>query len=435
MALCLKNRERGRFKPMSRKNKTSLIILIVLVIAVGTLIYFQGSKNLRVTNGKSPIRLGMDLQGGVMLVMEVLQPPTGELNVQTVEDAKNAMEKRIDMLGVVEPEIERLSGDNWNRINVSLPGITDLKQALDVLGKQGMLSFKLDGITVLSGGDLLSDAKSGYSSNSAGAAAVHLQLKSNYAAQFKSITGSNIGKTLEIYIDDEQVVSGTIQSEIPDGQCEISGGMSLSDASSIAAILRGGVLPAPVEHKETRFVDASLGSEVANKSLIAGLIGIFAVFAFMIFLYRGAGVIASVALMIYIGLILAVYMTLGATLSLAGIAGFVLSIGMAVDANVIIFERIKEELKAGKRVSAAVDGGFHKAFSAIFDGNLTTLITSAVLFYFGAAKIQGFAVMLAIGIAVSMFTAIVVTRMILDIVVGSNSKIDIKFFGGGGERA
>ena len=421
---------------MSRKNTWGLITVLLVVALTAGVIYFQTSARLKETDGKSPLRLGMDLQGGVMLVMEVQDPPTGTLTPELVEDTRAAMEKRIDQLGVVEPQVERLQGDNWNRINVSLPGITDLQQALEVIGKQGVLSFRVDGTTVLSGADILADATAGSSSNNRALPAVHLKLKSTYSKQFADITGNNIGRTLEIYLDEEVIVSGVINTQIPSGEAEISGGdLTLTDATSIAAILRGGVLPAPVEHKETRFVDPTLGSEVSRKSLYAGIIGIIGIFIFMIAFYRLPGLMASVALTIYIGIVLAIYMSIGATLSLAGVAGFILSIGMAVDANVIIFERIKEELMLGKRMNAAIDGGFKKAFSAIFDGNITTLITAAVLYYFGASRIQGFAITLAIGIIASMFTAIVVTRILLNLITNANPNLGPSFFGAGGKRS
>ena len=417
---------------MNRRNMWGLLVILLVVVASAGVIYLQANKQLNATDGKSALRLGMDLQGGVMLVMEVLDPPSGALTADIVEDAKIAMERRIDQLGVVEPQIERLSGENWRRINVSLPGITDLQQALDVIGTQGMLSFKLEGVTVMSGGDILENATAGYSGNNGTSPAVHLKLSSRYAKEFEEITGGNIGRTLEIYLDDEVVVSGQIQSSIPSGECEISGGdMTLQMATSTAAILRGGVLPAPVEHKETRFVDPTLGSDITRTSMIAGLIGIIAVFLFLIIVYRVPGLMASIALIIYAMLVLAVYMLIGATLSLSAIAGFILSLGMAVDANVIIFERIKEELRQGKRLSGAIDAGFHKAFSAIFDGNITTLLTAVILFYFGSSKVKGFSVTLAIGIVVSMFTAIVITRILMNLLASNKTNVGPEYFGGG----
>lgn len=420
---------------MNRRTVRGLVFVALVVAATATTVHFEGRERLAETGGRSPLRLGMDLQGGVMLVMEVQEPATGPLTPQVVEDARLAMERRIDQLGIVEPVVESLKGDNWRRIIVSLPGVTDLESALNVVGRQGSLSFKLNGVTVLSGGDLLAEANAGFSSRTR-EPAVHIVLKPAHAREFARITREHVGEMIEIYLDDEPVVGGVIQTEIPDGRGEISGGdIDLKKAAEISAILRGGVLPAPVEHKETRFVDPTLGAEISRKSLIAGVIGIAAVFAYMVAFYRMPGVLACLALSLYIGIVAAVFMSLGATLSLAGIAGFILSIGMAVDANIIIFERIKEELRSGKRVRSAVEAGFTRAWSAILDGNATTLIAAAILFYFGSTRVQGFALTLSIGILTSMFTAIVITRILLRAVTDPRTSLGPRFFGAlGGER-
>ncbi len=410
------------------RNKLTNAIAILLVIAItGGFIYIQARARLKETDGKSWLKLGMDLQGGVMLVLEVQDTATGAIDAQVVEDTRAAMEKRIDSLGVVEPIIEKMSGENWRRITVSLPGVTSLDQALDVVGKQGLLEFKLNGQSIMSGPTILSKATPGYSSND-NKPAVHLELSSEYTSKFATITRNNIGQTISIELDGQEVVSGVINSAIPNGKAEISGGdITIESATSISAILRGGVLPAPVEHKETRFVDPTLGADMSRSSLNAGAFGLALIFLYMIIIYRMPGLLAGIALMIYSGIVLAVFMAINGTLSLAGIAGFVLSTGMAVDANVIIYERIKDELRAGKSIRASIDAGFHKAMTAIIDGNATTIITAAILFYFGSGRVQGFAVTLIIGVLASMFTAVILTRALLTLVVTPG--LGIKFFG------
>lgn len=410
------------------RNKLIYAIAILLVIAItGGFIYLEARARLKETDGKSWLKLGMDLQGGVMLVLEVQDTTTGAIDAQVVEDTRAAMEKRIDSLGVVEPIIEKMSGENWRRITVSLPGVTSLDQALDVVGKQGLLEFKLNGQSIMSGPTILAKATPGYSSND-NKPAVHLELSSEYTSKFATITRNNIGQTISIELDGQEVVSGVINSAIPNGKAEISGGdITIESATSISAILRGGVLPAPVEHKETRFVDPTLGADMSRSSLLAGAFGLALIFLYMIIIYRVPGLLAGIALMIYSGIVLAVFMAINGTLSLAGIAGFVLSTGMAVDANVIIYERIKDELRAGKSIRASIDAGFHKAMTAIIDGNATTIITAAILYYFGSGRVQGFAVTLIIGVLASMFTAVILTRALLTLVVTPG--LGIKFFG------
>ncbi len=413
--------------PMERNKLVSLVTVLLVVAITGGAIFLMGRQRLEDTDGKSWLRLGMDLQGGVMLVLEVQDKKDGAADAQTVEDTRAAMEKRIDSLGVTEPVIEKLSGDNWRRITVSLPGVTSLQQALDVVGKQGLLEFKLNGRTIMSGPGILAKATPGYSSRD-NKPAVQLELSSEYSRQFATVTRNNIGEIISIELDGQEVVGGVISTEIPDGKAEISGGdITIESATSIAAILRGGVLPAPVEHKETRFVDPTLGADMSRSSMLAGAFGFAAILVYMIAIYRVPGLMAGFALIIYTGIVLAVFMLIKGTLSLAGIAGFILSTGMAVDANVIIFERIKDEMRAGKSIRAAIDAGFRKSMAAIIDGNATTIITAIILFYFGSGRVQGFAVTLIIGVLASMFTAVILTRSLLTLVVSPG--MGIKFFG------
>lgn len=412
---------------MKRSKLINLLAVLLVIAVTGAVIFIGARQRLKDTQGKSWLRLGMDLQGGVMLVLEVQDRAEGAIDAQVVEDTRAAMEKRIDSLGVIEPIIEKLSGENWRRITVSLPGVTSLDQALAVVGRQGLLEFKLNGQTIMSGPGILQRAVPGYSSRD-NKPAVHLELSSEYAGKFSSVTRNNIGQLISIDLDGQEVVSGVINSEIPDGKAEISGGaITIEEATSIAAILRGGVLPAPVEHKETRFVDPTLGADMSRSSILAGAFGFAAIVLYMLAIYRVPGLMAGIALFIYAGIVLAVFMLIKGTLSLAGIAGFILSTGMAVDANVIIFERIKDEMRAGKSIRAAIDAGFSKAMTAIIDGNATTIITAVILFYFGSGRVQGFAVTLIIGVLASMFTAVILTRLMLSLIIKPG--LGINFFG------
>lgn len=414
---------------MSRRNPWGVLFVVLVVAVAGLAIFQQARVNLRETEGKTPFRLGLDLQGGAMMIVEVQDPPGGKATQETVEDARVAIERRIDQLGVVEPTVERMKGDNWRRIVITVPGVTNLDQAQKLVGTKGMLTFKLGDQTVLGGGDILKTARATWGGELGNEPAVSFELTSEAAKKFAQITRENVGQYLAIYLDDDPVVGGVIREEIPNGQGQISPLESIQDAATVAAILRGGVLPAPIEIKETRFVDPTLGASTVRQSMIAGIVGVAAVFLFMMLYYRLPGVVAAMALAIYMLISLAVFMAIKATLSLAGVAGFILSVGMAVDANVIIFERIKEELRAGKRLHAAIQAGFTRAFSAIFDSNLTTLITAAILFYFGTTRVQGFALTLSIGILTSMFTAITVTRILLRAITDADPERYARWFG------
>ncbi|MDD4013652.1 MAG: protein translocase subunit SecD, partial [Candidatus Omnitrophica bacterium] len=356
---------------------------------------------------------------------------------------------RIDQFGVSEPSIQ-LQG--LDRIVVQLPGVTDRARAKDIVGKTAHLEFKivaddpellkkamageevegyekkkmkerdgkeeeilLEKKAVLTG-DMLINATTEFSQQGFGMPYVSLELNDKGADIFADVTSMNIGKRLAIVLDGEVSTAPVIREKIPSGRAQISGNFSLQEAKDIALILRAGALPAPVKIIEERSVGAALGKDSIEKGIKSVLIGGVAVILFMVVYYLLGGVIADIALGVNFTLIMAAMSYFHATLTLPGIAGLILTIGMAVDANVLIFERIREELNLGKNLRAAVSAGYEKAFLTILDSNVTTLITALILFQFGTGPVKGFATTLSIGILTSVFSAVFVTRLLLDVI-------------------
>ena len=401
------------------------------------------------------MNLGLDLQGGSLLVLEGQDTQTVKATPEAVDAAMRVIERRIDQLGVVEPTIQR---QGTNRIIVELPGIEDPDRAIRLIGKTALLEFvdtgtqqmptgarwSADGKTVtLPGppeipqpqaqptskpiplekkvivtGAGLENAQAGFTQNPANRGSlyvVNFKFRGKAAKTFEDYTGANVGKYLTIVLDNEVISSPVIQARITGGQGQISGGYrSIEEARDLAVLLRGGSLPIPVEIVEKRTVGPQLGRDSIDASLRASWVATTAVALFLSLYYGLPGLLATLALGLYLIVVLALLGGLGATLTLPGIAGIVLSIGMAVDANVIIFERVKEELRSGKSLHAAIGAGWNRAMSAILDSNVTTLIAGAVLFLLGSGPIRGFAVTLSIGVLVSMFSAITVTRAFVD---------------------
>ncbi len=386
------------------------------------------------------INLGLDLQGGSYLVLEAQDTPQRQATPDAVDAAMRVIGNRIDQLGLVEPTLQRQGS---RRIIVELPGIQDPERAIELIGKTALLEFadtantqlphgarwKADGKTVempppaqpitvekkviLTGADL-ADAQASFDQNTS-EPLVNFQFKGQGAKTFEDFTARNVGRYLTIVLDNEVISSPVIRDRITGGRGQISGGFrNISDARDLAVLLRGGALPVPVEVIERRSVGPTLGRDSLDRSLRAGSVAVAMVFLFMILLYRVPGLLADLALAIYALLLMAALVVLGATLTLPGIAGFILSVGMAIDANILIFERIKEELRAGKSVGSAVGSGWTRAWSAILDSNVTTLIGGLVLFALGTGPVKGFAVTLALGVLISMFTAIIVTRVFID---------------------
>jgi SecD/SecF fusion protein len=398
---------------------------------------------------KGKINLGLDLQGGMHIVLRV---DTSKVPLEARKDAVDrAMEiirNRIDQFGVGEMSIQRQGKDN---VIIQLPGITDRERALEIIGKTAHLDFKIvsdntedlkkainnepvEGyeLKYLEGeragreplliakeasltGDLLVNAKTEFSSRGFGEPYVSLTLNSKGAQIFANVTATNVGKRLAIVLDDKVVSAPVIREAIPSGQAQISGNFSVEQANDLSVILRAGALPAPVIVEEERTVGPLLGADSIRSGLRAALIGTLLVVGFMILYYRLAGLIAVFAVILNMLLILACLSLFKGTLTLPGIAGLILTLGMSVDANVLIYERMREEMKLGKSLRASIAAGYHRALSAIIDSNLTTIIAAALIFKFGTGPIRGFAVTLTIGLLANLFTAITCTRVLFDI--------------------
>ena len=317
-----------------------------------------------------------------------------------------------------------------NRINVEIPGVTDANQILEDLGKPGSLEFQDSaGNVVLEGSDV-ADAEGGAVQNQSGNTeyVVNLTLTDSGKTKFAEATKENIGQSISIIYDGEVISSPVVQAEITGGKAEINGMGSVEEAKELASYIRIGSLGLELEEIRSSVVAAQLGEEAISTSLLAAAIGLVIVIVFMIIVYRVPGVVAGIALLLYTCIMLISLNAFDITLTLPGIAGIVLGIGMAVDANVIIYARIKEEIAAGISVRSAIKAGFQKAFSAIFDGNITTLIASFVLMWMGSGTVKGFAYTLAMGIVISMFTALVVSRLVVNALYAVGVR-DEKFYG------
>jgi len=395
----------------------------------------------------------------VKVLLEMDPRQIEEIKKSAVDQALETIRNRIDQFGVSEPEIARQGA---NRILIQLPGVDDPQRAKDLIGKTALLEFKLvdeeysrqgaltgeipfgdvilyqrqeDPKTgalrkipflikdrTLMTGDALQDARVRFDQYN-GLPYVSLSLKPVGARDFDRITAENVGKRLAIILDNNVYSAPVIKQRISGGQAVIEGSFTLDEAKDLAIVLRAGSLPAPVQILEERTVGPSLGQDSINKGIKSIIIGGILVVLFMIVYYKAAGIVADMALIMNLIIIMGVLGAFRATLTLPGIAGLVLTVGMAVDANVLIFERIREELRLGKTPLAAIDAGYSKAFLTIMDANVTTLIAALVLLQFGTGPIKGFAVTLSIGIVASMFTAIVVTRFVFDLVL---SRVRVK---------
>lgn len=398
------------------------------------------------------INLGLDLQGGMHLVLKV---DTSKVPEDAREDAPNrALEiirNRIDQFGVREPLIQRQGKDS---IVVQLPGITDRDRAIELIGRTALLEFKLvedneelnkkamegdipEGYELKTvnkesllihkdaelTGDTLVSAEVKFDQSRFNEPYIALEFNSKGAAIFSEVTGRSVGKRLAIVLDDKVHSAPRINEKIPSGRASITGRFTVEEASDLAIVLRAGALPAPIYIEEERTVGPLLGRDSVESGIRASLIGVVLVLAFMLFYYLFSGIVASIAMLLNFIIVLGALGWLHTTLTLPGIAGMILVIGMAVDANVLIYERIREELSTGKHIRSAVAAGYNKAFTTILDSNITTLIAAALLFKFGTGPIRGFGVTLSIGIMASMFTAIFVTRIIFDLVT-SNKKFE-----------
>jgi preprotein translocase subunit SecD len=371
--------------------------------------------------------LGLDLQGGTHLVYEADTSKIPEADrAQAVIATKDNIEKRINLLGVSEPLIQTSNAGGSFRVIIELPGVKDVTKAIATIGQTAQLEFKLPAVatptsemdfiaTDLTGKDLkvarVDFAGSGNQVSTD--PSVSLEFNAEGTEKFSRITSENIGSPLAIFLDNQLLTAPVVQTAIPDGKAVISGTFSIEEAKRLTIQLNAGALPVPIKIIEQRNVGATLGTESITRSLFAGIVGFVLVLLFMVANYGLKGLLADVALCVYVLLSFSLFKLIPVTLTLAGIAGFILSIGMAVDANILIFERIKEEIRWGRPKRAAIELGFHRAWTSVRDSNASSLITAFILFWFGTGSVRGFALTLTVGILVSLFTAITITRSLV----------------------
>ncbi|NCC95399.1 MAG: protein translocase subunit SecD [Synergistales bacterium] len=455
---------------MLRKDRWRLgLVAVVIVAAIASVFPIKGR-----------VHLGLDLKGGAHIVLQAKGTEENPLTQDSVERLLVVLRNRVDQYGVSEPLIQR---EGQNRVIVDLPGVENPEQALDLIGKTALLEFRqvkqatgalpakaerqnydsdsefeaavkrwnevkaqrdqleaklreeassdpssfvaideagrvyLLGPAYVTGKDL-KDAKTNF--DNLGRPVVSLEFNDQGAKLFDSATAENVGNQIAIVLDGSVVSAPVVQERITGGAAQISGKFTPEEARNLAIMLRAGALPVPVDILENRSVGPTLGADSIQAGLKAGLIGCVLVVLFMLVYYRFLGVAADIALAVTILILFALLISFKATLTLPGIAGIILTIGMAVDGNILIYERIKEEFRDGKTPFASLEAGFKKAFKTILDANVTTLIAAAVLYYFGSGPIKGFALTLAFGIVASVFSAVLVTRVLLQVMVGRN---------------
>jgi preprotein translocase subunit SecD len=479
----------------SDRRRTLVVLAFIIILAAGAAwVDLPNNPGIHIHIGPIQIdrdielRRGLDLQGGLQVLLEADLPADETVDPQAMEATRAIIEQRVNGLGVSEPLIQ-LSGSR--RIIVELPGIEDPQRAIQTFGETGLLEFIDAGYSYLPPGSVvttteevgavspitptvtvtptpeitptleltptlpvtptvpgeptgpvydtiltgrhLTGADVGF--GELGLIEIHFELDEEGTALFADYTRTHVGQLMCIVLDKEVVSCATINQPIPDGRVRITreGGFPPEEAESIVIRLRYGALPIPLRVETNRTVGPTLGEDSLRKSLLAGAIGLSIVVLFMLLYYRFPGLLADVALVIYAAVVVALFKLIPVVLTLPGIAGFILSVGMAVDANILIFERMKEELRAGKALRLAVEQGFSRAWPSIRDSNFSTLITCAILFwfgsYFGASVVKGFAVTLGLGVIVSMFTAIIVTRTFLRLIIDLDVVKHHRWFG------
>ncbi len=419
-----------------------LTALIVLLVGAGIGWYVYSSE----TSGSRVFKLGLDLSGGTQLVYRAdLSNIAGSDVAESMSALRETIERRVNLFGVSEPIVQTehagtLAGNPEERLIVELPGVTDTQKAIDLIGETPVLEFRM----LKQGADLADVASSSINqlfepaaltgknlasaelqfqggAGSLNEAVVVLHFDSQGAKIFADLTKKNVGRYFGMFLDGTPISTPVIREAIPDGTAVISGNFSPESAKELARTLNYGALPVPIELISTQTVSGTLGDKAVRDGIMAALIGFLAVALFTVLWYRLPGFIAVVALILYVLANLAIFLLIPVTLTAAGIAGLVLSIGMAVDANILIFERMKEELRSGKSTEEAIRDGFSRAWLSIRDSNISSMITAVILFWFGTPLIQGFALVFGLGVLVSMLTAITVSRTLL-LALGVNAK-------------
>ena len=418
---------------MNSRGKTSFFLFLIILLALvsGFFVFPKG------LGGRAlPWHLGLDLVGGSYLVYRVDMTDVASGDRSSVHGGiRDVMERRVNVFGVSEPRVTTAKVGDSYQIIVELAGIKDVEQAIQQIGRTALLDFReviqappIPGreattqklnekplfVPTKLTGRYLKKAEIGTNPNT-NQPLILITFNEDGAKLFEEMTAKLVGKPLAIFLDDELISSPTVREAISGGNAQITGNFTFDEVKKLVSLFNAGALPAPISLISQQTVGASLGLDSLTKAIVAGLIGALAIMLFMAVYYRKLGLVASLALLFYIAFSLAVFKLFGITMTLAGIAGFVLSIGMAVDANILVFARTKEELAKGVSNTGALEEGFRRAWPSIRDSNISTMITSAILYYLTSSFVRGFALTLFLGVIVSMFSAITVTRVILRI--------------------
>ena len=403
---------------MNKRNATLLLAIVGIITIVGVFFVYPASWSQSVSSW-SPWKLGLDLVGGSHLTYKIdTSAIEGSQISDTLAGLRDVIEKRVNTFGVKEPQVAISQSGGEQFLVIDLAGISDVNEAIKQIGQTPFLDFRTVGNMNASGtpewvptelkGQYVKSASLSFGQQTS-QPQVQLQFTSEGSDIFAKLTEQNVGKQIGIFVDNNLISAPVVNEKIPSGNAVINGRFTVDEAKSLAQNINAGALPAPITLINQQTVGASLGTNSLNASLFAGLIGTLLVMLFMILYYHWRGLLACIALIVYIVLSLTIF-KLFVTMSLAGIAGFLLSIGMAVDANILIFERTKEELRKGLDKTAAMREGFRRAWSAIRDSNVSTVITTLILFNLTSGFVKGLALTLLLGVLVSMFTAITVTR-------------------------
>lgn len=445
---------------MSSTRKTLLNFLFLIILASATAyIVYPKNQGIHIHNyginydNDLKFSLGLDLQGGTHLVYQAdLSQIEGKDKGPAMEGVRDVIERRVNAFGISEPIVQISQND---RLIAELAGVKDVNQAIKMIGETPLLEFKEE-MTEEEKNSLREQVKDSnipeeylsqffYKTTNLGGKQlkrsdvifnpntyepeVQLQFDEEGKKLFGEITTRNVGKRVAIFLDNMPISIPVVREPITDGKAVISGSFTVEEAKILSQRLNAGALPVAIKLISQQTVDASLGKDSIDSSLIAGITGLFVIALFMIVYYRLQGVLAVMALLIYSLLVLSLFKLIPITLTLSGIAGFIMSIGMAVDANILIFERMKEELRKGKTIGIAAEEGFARAWSSIFDSNMSTIVTCVILAYFGTSIIKGFAITLAIGVAISMFSAVFITKNFLKIAIMSGLGKKLWLFG------
>lgn len=370
------------------------------------------------------IKQGLDLQGGTHIVLEAEDTPDAPVTEDSLNRAVSIVERRINEMGLTEPLVQK---EGARRIIVELPGEKNPEKAIETIGKTAVMEFKDEsGATRLTGKDLKTAKEQIENGNQN---VVAIEFTDEGADKFADLTAANVGHKIAILLDGEVLTAPVVNEPITGGKAVITGSRTLEEAKNLAILLRSGALPVKLKVMEVRTIGPSLGQDSKIKSEKAFAIGIVLIMIFLVVVYRMSGIVANVALLVYVLILLSILKYLDATLTLPGIAGIILSMGFAVDANILIFERFKEEVLVGKTLRTSMEAGFKRAFHTILDANVSVMVAAIVLIVMGAGTVKGFAVNLALGLIVSMFTAIIVSRSLLTWFINTNLLTNPWFYG------